>query len=151
MLISDHIARLIESLIDDGGGSIELKRNDMAQQLGCSPSQINYVIASRFTPEKGYLIESRRGGGGYIRIIRKILPKNDYLTHLLRAIDRTLDERGYAALLHALQETGICSLREIHLLQALCSRTSLQALQDKELRDVLRAGMAQQLLLSLMD
>lgn len=63
MLISDNIARLIEKMLDDGGGFAELKRNDLASQLGCVPSQINYVITSRFTPERGYITESRRGGG----------------------------------------------------------------------------------------
>ena len=70
MLISDNIARLIEKMLDDGGGFAELKRNDLASQLGCVPSQINYVITSRFTPERGYITESRRGGGGYIKIVR---------------------------------------------------------------------------------
>lgn len=74
MLISDHIAALIESMLRERGGTLELKRNDMADRIGCSPSQINYVISSRFSPEHGYLIESRRGGGGYVRITRKSFP-----------------------------------------------------------------------------
>ena len=65
MRISDTIALLIEQMLNDGGGTAELKRNDLAEKLGCVPSQINYVITSRFTPDRGYIIESRRGGGGY--------------------------------------------------------------------------------------
>jgi transcriptional regulator CtsR len=73
MLISDTIAAFIDEMLNDCGGTLEIKRNDLAKRLGCVPSQINYVVASRFTPEKGYVIESRRGGGGYIRIVWKDL------------------------------------------------------------------------------
>lgn len=61
MLISDSIAKLIEEMLKDGGGQLEIRRNDLAGRVGCAPSQINYVITSRFTPERGYLIESRQG------------------------------------------------------------------------------------------
>ena len=84
MLISDAIAKLIEQMINEGQGAAEIKRNDLAGQLGCVPSQINYVITSRFTPERGYIIESRRGGGGYIRIIRKHTTKKWSLCYRLR-------------------------------------------------------------------
>ena len=70
MILSDHIAKLIEQMLEDGGGTTEVRRNDLAAKIGCVPSQINYVITSRFTPERGYVTESRRGGGGYIRIVR---------------------------------------------------------------------------------
>lgn len=68
MLISDRIATVLLSLLREHGGTLELRRNDMAERIGCSPSQINYVIRSRFSPDLGYRVESRRGGGGYIRI-----------------------------------------------------------------------------------
>ncbi|MGM9636251.1 MAG: CtsR family transcriptional regulator, partial [Candidatus Avispirillum sp.] len=70
MLITDQIAKLIEQMIEEGNGSANVQRNDLAQSVGCVPSQISYVISSRFTPERGYKTESRRGGGGYIRIVR---------------------------------------------------------------------------------
>lgn len=70
MLISDRIAHLILTMLNEHDGSLEIRRNDMAERIGCSPSQINYVIRSRFSPELGYLVESRRGEGGYIRIVR---------------------------------------------------------------------------------
>ena len=70
MLISDRIAAMILSMLREHGGTLELQRNDMAERLGCSPSQINYVIRSRFSPELGYRVESRRGGGGYVRIVK---------------------------------------------------------------------------------
>ena len=69
-MLTDHIAKLIEEMLNEGDGILELQRNEMASRLGCVPSQISYVISSRFTPERGYVIESRRGGGGCIRIVR---------------------------------------------------------------------------------
>ena len=66
-MLADQIAKLIEEMLEEGGGSLDLRRNEMAAALGCVPSQISYVITSRFTPERGYIIESHRGGGGHIR------------------------------------------------------------------------------------
>ena len=68
--MSDAIAGMILDMFDDDNPTIRIRRNDLASQLGCVPSQINYVITSRFTPEQGYRIESRRGGGGCIYITR---------------------------------------------------------------------------------
>ena len=73
MLISDVIAKMIEDMLNENGGSLDIRRNELAGQVGCAPSQINYVITSRFTPERGYVIESRRGGGGYVRITKKMI------------------------------------------------------------------------------
>ena len=59
-MLADQIARMIEEMLEEAGGSLELQRNEMAGRLGCVPSQISYVLSSRFTPERGYIIESRR-------------------------------------------------------------------------------------------
>ena len=69
--MSDAITAYILNMLKQSG-STELQRNTLAEQLGCVPSQINYVLATRFTPDHGYVIESRRGGGGYIRIVRVV-------------------------------------------------------------------------------
>ena len=90
MLISDAIAKLIEEMINEGEGAAEIKRNDLAYRLGCVPSQINYVISSRFTPERGYIIESRRGGGGYIKIMRVRMDRNQYLMHVYNAVNDSI-------------------------------------------------------------
>ncbi len=91
MLISDRIEAMLISMLKEHGGTLELKRNDMAQRIGCSPSQINYVIHSRFSPELGYRVESRRGGGGYVRIVRcRAIGKQQELFELLRRLPRRL-------------------------------------------------------------
>ena len=69
MGISDIIEQFIREALEEDN-SVNLQRNELASRFGCVPSQINYVISTRFNPEKGYIVESRRGGGGYIRIRR---------------------------------------------------------------------------------
>ena len=76
-MLTDSIAKMIEEMLNEANGTLELQRNELAGRLGCVPSQISYVIASRFTPERGYVIESRRGGGGCIRIVRKQIGRNE--------------------------------------------------------------------------
>jgi transcriptional regulator CtsR len=112
MLISDVIAQLIEQMLIEGGGSLDLRRNDLAGKVGCVPSQINYVITSRFTPEQGYITESRRGGGGYIRIVKKQLHKNLYLMHFFQAIGEQLDESAAMAFITNLADNLFITRRE---------------------------------------
>lgn len=92
MKMSDIIADMILDMFDDGTSSVQIQRNDLANRIGCVPSQINYVIASRFTPEAGYRIESRRGGGGYILITRAD-NKNSVILGLINSIGDEIDER----------------------------------------------------------
>ena len=82
MRMSDLVAQYIIEMLDRENGSAEIQRNELAGNLGCVPSQINYVITSRFTPEKGYIVESRRGGGGFIRISRVKMDRGTALMHI---------------------------------------------------------------------
>ena len=149
MLISDRIAKLIETLIEESGGSIELKRNDMAQQLGCAPSQINYVITSRFTSERGYMIESRRGGGGYVRIVRRRVSRDEYLSELARAIGETCDEALAFSVLDAMQGQGLITPKDIHLMKALLSRQALAPAGDASSANAVRASLLSRFILCL--
>lgn len=149
MLISDSIAKLIEQLLKEGDGETEIKRNDLANTLGCVPSQINYVITSRFTPERGYIIESRRGGGGYIRIIRKQMDRDEYLMHFLYAIGDEVDERTSEAFLRNLCDKEIITEREEALLRSATSKASLKKAGDGN-ENALRADMMRQIVLGLM-
>ena len=96
MKLSDAIADMILNMFDDNTSTIQIQRNDLAQQLGCVPSQINYVITSRFTPEQGYRIESRRGGGGYIMITRAATKENALMS-LVNSIGNSIDEKSAKA------------------------------------------------------
>ena len=92
MRMSDLVARHILEMLEEQDGNAEIRRNELASVLGCVPSQINYVITSRFTPEQGYIVESRRGGGGYIRITRVKMDKSTAIMHIVNSIGTTLDK-----------------------------------------------------------
>lgn len=109
MRISDSVANYILQMLNDENGIAEIQRNELANTLGCVPSQINYVITSRFTPEQGYIVESRRGGGGYIRIIRRSMTKSDLIMHIVNSIGPKLDAASMRAMLRNLVETGVAS------------------------------------------
>ena len=149
MILSDHIARLIEEMLEEGGGSTEVRRNDLAAKIGCVPSQINYVITSRFTPERGYVTESRRGGGGYIRIVRIKMTKNEYLMHFFQAIGQTLDEAEAKAYLKNLIEHGIMTEREARIAAQAMSQSALDKC-PAEKRARVRADILRHILMLLM-
>ena len=145
-MLTDHIARLIEEMLNEGNGILELQRNEMASRLGCVPSQISYVISSRFTPERGYVIESRRGGGGYIRIVRKQMGRDEYLMHFFCAIGNRIDEREALAYLKNLLGNDCITEREFRISASALSGSALPF----ELRPIVRADLFKQMILSLM-
>ena len=149
MILSDHIARLIEEMLEEGNGQAEVRRNDLAARIGCVPSQINYVITSRFTPERGYVTESRRGGGGYIRIVRVPMTKNSYLMHFFHAIGETLEEGEAKAYLKNLADAGILTAREANLAAVSLSQKALDKV-PQELRAAVRADILRHMLMMLM-
>ena len=151
MLISDSIAQMIEAMLEECGGTLSIKRNDMAEQLGCAPSQINYVITSRFTPERGYIIESRRGGGGYIRIVRKQIHKNEYLMHFFQAIGDALEENEAMAYVRNLVDNRLLTEDEAFLMAAGLSNKALQAIPERNLKNTVRADIMRQFILMRMD
>lgn len=136
-MLSDMIERLLMQMLDEEGGSLELRRNDLAQRLGCVPSQINYVITSRFTPERGYIIESRRGGGGYIRITKKVIHKDEYLMHLFCSIGKALDQKSAGLFLMDMQERGVVTEREAALINAALSVITDDACRAEALKKVI--------------
>lgn len=137
MLISDSIASFIDEMLNECGGTLEIKRNDLAKRLGCVPSQINYVVASRFTPERGYIIESRRGGGGYIRIIRKVMNEEDVLVKFFNSSKKGLAEYELESILSTLYSSDLITSREARLVRACLSQAALSSL-PKEIQDSVR-------------
>lgn len=151
MLISDYIAQMLRQMLEEQNGTLELQRNDMAQKLGCAPSQINYVITSRFTPRHGYVVESRRGGGGYIRIVKKELHKDAYLMHFFHAVGESLTEAEAFAMIRNLCAQQVFDTKVGASLLAATSDTALMALEQKQTRDRVRADILRQLILSQME
>lgn len=149
MVLSDMIAGMIEEMLENGGGQAEVRRNDLASRLGCVPSQINYVITSRFTPERGYSIESRRGGGGYIRIVRVPMTKDEYLMHVFHSVGDALNESESRAFIVNLAEHGLLTEREARLCAQMTSGVSMEACPADK-RDYVRADMMRRVLMILM-
>lgn len=148
MLMSDAIAEMINRLLLESNGSLEIKRNDLAEKMGCVPSQINYVITSRFTPERGYIIESRRGGGGYIRIIKKEMHRDEYLMHSFYAIGDAIDASSAAAIIRNLADNKLVTPREQAIMLGAISPKALEKLATGE--NVVRADIMRQQILALM-
>lgn len=148
MNITDMIAQTIKDLLDQEGGSAQIKRNELAEQLGCVPSQINYVITSRFTPEQGYIIESRRGGGGYIRIIRVDGSKKSTIMHLVNSLGDQLDEKSARIILQNLCYDNFIDEKEAKIIMAASSESTLKLITSPELRSQVRARLFKRMLLN---
>lgn len=149
MLLSEHIAKLIEEMIEEGEGRTDVRRNDLAQKLGCVPSQVSYVISSRFTPERGYITESRRGGGGYIRIIRVPMSRDNYLMHFFHAIGASLSDDEAKAYIRNLSENEVITAREAAIISSAVSSSALDKL-DRQSENILRADIMRHILMALM-
>jgi transcriptional regulator CtsR len=146
MNLSSNITDMILQMLERDGCT-EIQRNELAQSLGCVPSQINYVIASRFTPEQGYIVESRRGGGGYIRISRVKLDRGAVLMHVINTIGQSLDEKTCRAHILNLNHQTILDTVTAKLMLAATADTTLR-IQPSEIRDRTRAGILKNMLLT---
>ena len=142
--LSDSIERFIKELMDEET-QIEVRRNELAQHFGCAPSQINYVLATRFSVDHGYIIESRRGGGGYVRIVRMCeRSEENLLNALLTRIGNAVDEDSACAIIAHLQDRKIVNGREASLMRAAVSRNALAL--PISAKDVLRAAVFRNML-----
>jgi len=119
--LTDLIERHIKEMLAMQN-KVELRRRDLADLFACVPSQINYVLATRFTPERGYIVETRRGGAGYVRIERIRWTRPDFLNIVYDQGIRTLTEEQAQHLLIRLQEAGILSSRHVRLIRQAMER-----------------------------
>ena len=137
--ISDIIEEYLKNKIETKGENvIEIKRNEIANQFKYVPSQINYVINTRFTIEKGYIVESKRGGGGYIRIIRvQHQSESEMIDDIIGMINPVVTQQMAIDILNRLLEDEIVTDREARMMAAVGNREVL-ALQ-LPLRDEMRS------------
>lgn len=148
MRMSDLVAQYILEMLDEQNGSAEIQRNELAGSLGCVPSQINYVITSRFTPEQGYIVESRRGGGGYIRISRVKMDKGTALMHIINSVGASLDKAAAEVMLNNMLQRSMLTMEIAKVIAAaLSDRTLKNVEQDR--RDAVRADLFKNMLLTL--
>ena len=149
MLISEKIARILEVMLNEQNGIIEIKRNEFANLVGCVPSQINYVITSRFNKDRGYIVESRRGGGGYIKIIRPEMTGSTYLCHLLGIIGNEIDSDSAVFLVKDMYSKGVISEREASIIISVLGNISVFEASKNALNSM-RAEMLKSAVLTIM-
>lgn len=147
--ISDIIEGYLKQIIElEGKGHIEIKRSELADKFQCVPSQINYVINTRFTAERGYLVESKRGGGGYIRILRVAShSRNALFDEIARQIEATVPQTAAEHIIYRLIDEEVVSKREAKLMLAAIDRTTLQL--PLPIRDEIRARVLRAMLMTL--
>lgn len=147
--LSNIIERFIKELIEDAeNGIIEIQRNEMAQFFECSPSQINYVLSTRFTPYKGYYIESRRGGGGYIKIIKVGIEGNEDIGNIIVNTiggDSITKNKAYH-IIEGLLEEGIITKREEEIIKVAIGDRSLVSTEED--RNMIRANILKKIFFS---
>ena len=147
MNLSNVIAHMISDMMENND-EVEIQRNTLAQTVGCVPSQINYVLASRFTPERGYIVESRRGGGGYIKITRIHCDADIALMHAINAIGDAVDEKTCRSHLLNLVYHDLLSQKDAALMLAATGDNALRMVEPNK-RDAVRAAIVKQMLLIL--
>jgi transcriptional regulator of stress and heat shock response len=146
--ISDIIEQYLKQILQQTESRmVEVQRNELAELFQCVPSQINYVISTRFSLEHGYIVESKRGGGGYIRIRQLQLGVHEPLMDLVRSIGSELSQKEADGIIHRLERENFISEREAAILRAAVSRDVLSL--DLPVRDRLRARLMSQMLIAL--
>jgi transcriptional regulator CtsR len=136
--ISDIIEKYLKQILADSE-EIEIRRSEIADLFDVVPSQINYVIKTRFTIQNGYVVESKRGGGGYIRIEKvKLLDDLDVLDTLIQVIGEPINQRDALSIVKSLYEDDVINKREGNLILAAIDKKTL-AINDRDMEDQLRA------------
>lgn len=146
MKLSNIIEEFIKEMMNEAD-MIELQRNELATRFNCVPSQINYVISTRFSPERGYSVESRRGGGGYIKITKARPDDGDYIMRALRLIGDYISQQDMMSIVQNLYDYELIGKREAKIIISALSDNSLVIKQPE--RDILRAKMFKNILVNL--
>ncbi|MGZ4032482.1 MAG: CtsR family transcriptional regulator [Tumebacillaceae bacterium] len=145
-IIEEHLKRILTSSHE---GIIEVKRSELADTFKCVPSQINYVISTRFTIEKGYIVESKRGGGGFIRITRVGLDRSNSLHRvILDIIGSSVTAREAEGFIQRLTEEKVLTLREAQMMRAVVCSDILAI--PPSMRDLVRANQLSAMLVALL-
>ncbi len=146
MKISNIIEEFIKEMLAENH-EVELGRNELASRFNCVPSQINYVISTRFSPERGYSVESRRGGGGYIRITRTAPKDESYILHAVKSIGESISMTNCKAILEDMFSLGIINEREARIIMAALNDSSIPVLPSQ--RGLVRAKILKNILVNL--
>lgn len=148
MKMSDIITQAIIRLLDESEvGSAEIQRNEFAEMMGCVPSQINYVLSSRFTPEQGYTIESYRGGGGYIKISRVKINQSAAIMHIVNSIGSEIDQMAARIVIENCVRASLIS-NDVGVILMSAISNGVMSSVPVDYRDRVRAAIIKQVLLT---
>ncbi len=146
MRITDVIEDFIKDMLEDDDLAI-IQRNDLAEHFNCVPSQINYVISTRFTPMQGYYVESSRGGGGCIKIRKVNITHSDYIMHIINSIGNSITAKELEIFVKNFLDYNIINEKEAKLIKAATSDKVLTL--PKETKDEIRARIFKNMLINL--
>ena len=146
MRVSDVIEEFIKELFNEDE-EIEIQRNELAQKFNCVPSQINYVISTRFKPSQGYYVESRRGGGGHITIKKITNTRSDYIMHIIGNIGETISNQEAEILISDFLTYNLINEKEAKMLRVATSDNVLEI--PKIYKDKLRANILKNMIINI--
>lgn len=149
MRMSDMIEEFIKELFEEDNDYIEIQRNDLAEHFNCVPSQINYVISTRFKPSQGYYVESKRGGGGSIKIKKVNITKSNYFMHIINSIGDSLTAQEVDIFISNFLSYNMVNTIEAKLLKVATSDNVLKI--EQPTRDELRARIFKNMLVNLIE
>ncbi|GGJ01327.1 transcriptional regulator [Alicyclobacillus cellulosilyticus] len=147
--MSDIIEAYLKRILQEAeNGVVEVQRSELAELFQCVPSQINYVIGTRFTVDQGYIVESKRGGGGYIRIRQITCEGPQALPEVIKQVGERISQREAEGLIERLHNQGTITSREASMLRAAMSRDIFR--MELPARDEVRARLLTQMLIALL-
>ena len=146
MRMSDMIEAFIKDLFEEND-YVEIQRNDLAEHFNCVPSQINYVISTRFQPAQGYYVESKRGGGGHITIKKINITKSNYIMHIIAGIGDKITSQEVDIFISNLLSYDVITENQAKLLKVATSDNVLVV--PIQYRDTLRASIFKNMLINL--
>ena len=149
MRVSDMIEEFIKELFTQDEDYVEIQRNELAEHFNCVPSQINYVIQTRFKPSQGYYVESKRGGGGHIKIKKVNITKSNYFMHIINSVGNTLTNQEVDIFISNLLSYQMVSSIEAKLIKIATSDNVLKLPQPT--RDEIRANIFKNMLVNLIE
>lgn len=148
--LTSEIERFLKMMLEDSvDGMLEIGRNDLATRFDCAPSQINYVLSTRFTPYNGYLIESKRGGNGFIKII-SVVDEDSYISYLTKNLKKSMSQNNAESLLKDLLRREYFTENEYLMARYATSDRALSKISEVKDRNAVRSDIIRNILLSLM-
>ncbi len=147
MNYTELIVKMINDMLEQDGGEVRIKRNELAYKIGCVPSQINYAISSRFTKERGFIVQSRRGDGGYVQIIKLAVQGNSVVLHIINCIGDGVDEMSARAIIDNLVHDKVIPPNEGRLILSAIAQRNFIGI-DEQSKDMLRSSILKSMLLN---